>query len=127
MYAIHAPLDVGRRICVSKSLGQEIGLRDPELFFPACGGYLGVFGRTMADSLQGIARDVGRGIGLDTVDLFDNGGEVGMTAVVAGGGDQTEILKVAAVRPTSPEQLSTGGQECRTQMRISTRSPARQG
>jgi putative NIF3 family GTP cyclohydrolase 1 type 2 len=95
MYAIHAPLDVGRNICVSKSLAQQIGLSDARPFFPACGGHLGMFGSIRGNSLQGMAKTVGYGLGLDTVDLFDNGGEPGLTAVVAGGGDQTDILKAA--------------------------------
>jgi len=95
MYAIHAPLDVGRNICVSKSLAQQIWLCNPRSFFPALGGHLGMFGSLEGDSLQGMARTVGHGLGLDTVDLFDNGGIVGLTAVVAGGGDQAKIIKAA--------------------------------
>ncbi|MEW6355971.1 MAG: Nif3-like dinuclear metal center hexameric protein [Planctomycetota bacterium] len=95
MYAIHAPLDVGRNISVSKSLAKQIGLLHPTSFFPACGGHLGVFGGMRADSLQTMAKTVGRCLGLGTVDVFDNGGKVGLTAVVAGGGDQINILKAA--------------------------------
>lgn len=95
MYAIHAPLDVGRNICVSKSLAERIELRDFTPFFPTCGGHLGVFGTMETDSLEVMASAIGRGLGLDSVDLFDNGGKLGRTAVVAGGGDQPEILKAA--------------------------------
>jgi putative NIF3 family GTP cyclohydrolase 1 type 2 len=73
----------------------RIELRDFTSFFPAFGGHLGVFGRLGSDSIQGMAVDVGLNLGLKTVDLFDNGGEVGLTAVVAGGGDQTNILQGA--------------------------------
>ncbi|MBN2307383.1 MAG: Nif3-like dinuclear metal center hexameric protein [Candidatus Hydrogenedentes bacterium] len=95
VYAIHAPLDVGRGISVSKSLAQRIGLSHAKPFFPACGGHLGILGRMEADSLGGVGAAVGHVLSLDSVDLFDNGGRLGLTAVVAGGGDQMEILKAA--------------------------------
>ncbi len=101
VYAIHAPLDVGQNICVSKSLAKRIGLCDPRPFFPALGGYLGMFGHMGNDSFKEMAKTVGQALNLDTVDLFDNGGKEELVAVVAGGGDQTKILKAAIERGCS--------------------------
>jgi hypothetical protein len=84
--AIAELLDRGFRIA------QQIGLYDHRPFFLVFGGHLGAFGSIGGDSLHGMAKTVGHGLGLDTVDLFDNGGKAGLTAVVAGGGDQEKIL-----------------------------------
>ncbi|MFC1735478.1 Nif3-like dinuclear metal center hexameric protein [Candidatus Hydrogenedentota bacterium] len=95
VYAIHAPLDVGLNICASRSFAQRLSLREMKPFFPALGGHLGVYGRVTGTKLDEIANVVGHATNLDTVDVFDNVGQFGLTAVVAGGGDQVPILKEA--------------------------------
>jgi putative NIF3 family GTP cyclohydrolase 1 type 2 len=95
IYAIHAPLDVGLNISVSQSLANRLSLSEPKPFYAALGGHLGVYGRIETDTVLGIAQTLGASLGLDTVDLFDNDGSVGLTAVVAGGGDQLDIVKEA--------------------------------
>ncbi|MBN2209856.1 MAG: Nif3-like dinuclear metal center hexameric protein [Sedimentisphaerales bacterium] len=95
VYAIHAPLDVGLNICVSRSLAERLSLTNPQPFYPALGGYLGVYGRLEDNTISDVARHVGAALGLETVDMFDNSSEIGLTAVVAGGGDQIDILQQA--------------------------------
>ncbi len=96
VYTIHAPLDVGLNICVSKSLAERLSLSDTRPFFEASGGYLGIMGTLVAADVDAMALYVSRSLELDTIDVFDNNAEEGLTAVVAGGGDQPEILKKAA-------------------------------
>ena len=95
VYAIHAPLDVGKTISVSQSLAGRLPLSEPKPFYAALGGHLGVYGRMELGTPADIAQAVGASLGLETVDLFDNGGRIGHTAVVAGGGDQIDIVKEA--------------------------------
>ncbi|MCU0856828.1 MAG: Nif3-like dinuclear metal center hexameric protein [Pontiellaceae bacterium] len=95
VYAIHAPLDVGLKISVSQSLASRLSLFEPKPFCATLGGHLGVYGRMATDTVADIALSLGTALGLGTVDLFDNGGPVGLTAVVAGGGDQLDIMKEA--------------------------------
>ena len=95
VYAIHTPLDVGLNICVSKSLAERLALSDMVPFWGQNGGHLGVIGSVQSADLGAIAEHVGRSLGIETVDVFDNDAEEGSTAVVAGGGDQPEILKNA--------------------------------
>jgi putative NIF3 family GTP cyclohydrolase 1 type 2 len=95
VYTIHAPLDVGLNICVSKSFADRLSLSNTRPFFEASGGYLGVMGLMDTFEIDAIAINVSRSLGIDTVDVFDNEAEEGLTAVVAGGGDQPEILKKA--------------------------------
>ena len=95
VYAIHAPLDVGQTIFVSQSLAGRLPLSELKPFYAALGGHLGVHGRMELGTPADLAQTVGSSLGLETVDLFDNGGETAHTAVVAGGGDQIDILKHA--------------------------------
>jgi len=95
VYTIHAPLDVGLNICVSKSFADRLSLSNTRPFYKASGGYLGVMGTLDAADIDATAQYVSRSLGIDTVDVFDNDAEDGFTAVVAGGGDQPEILKKA--------------------------------
>ena len=95
VYAIHAPLDVGLNICVSKSLAQRLSLSDPVPFCEACGGHLGVMGSLAASDLAEMAAHVRGSLGIDSVDIFDYGAQPGLVAVVAGGGDQAGILERA--------------------------------
>ena len=95
VYAIHAPLDVGLNISVSQSLASRLSLSEPKPFCASLGGYLGVYGRIETDTVFGIAQILGVSLDLGTVDIFDNGGMVGLTAVVAGSGDQLDIIKEA--------------------------------
>ncbi len=96
VYTIHAPLDVGLNICVSKSFANRLSLSNTRPFFEASGGYLGVMGTLDAAGIDVMASYVSRSLGIETVDVFDNDAEDGPAAVVAGGGDQPEILKKAA-------------------------------
>ena len=93
VYAIHAPLDVGLTISVSQCLATRLGLVGMKSFCAALGGHLGVYGRMKCNTVAEVAETVGIALGLETVDLFDHGGNVGLTAVVAGGGDQVDIAK----------------------------------
>jgi len=95
VYAIHTPLDTGLNICVSKSLAERLALSDMVPFWGQNGGHLGVIGSVQSADLGAIAEHVSRSLGIGTVDVFDNDAEEGSTAVVAGGGDQPEILKKA--------------------------------
>jgi putative NIF3 family GTP cyclohydrolase 1 type 2 len=95
VYTIHAPLDVGLNICVSKSFADRLCLSNIKPFYEANGGYLGVMGTLNANDIDATAQYVSRSLGIDTVDVFDNDAEEGFTAVVAGAGDQPEILKKA--------------------------------
>jgi len=95
VYAIHAPLDVGRTISVSRSLARRLALSNTKPFYPSVGGHLGAVGEMPVAELHDMARAVGHALELQTVDVFDNGGGNGPTAVVAGGGDQTQILNEA--------------------------------
>jgi putative NIF3 family GTP cyclohydrolase 1 type 2 len=96
VYTIHAPLDVGRSICVSKSLAARLRVTEPQPFFEAAGGHLGVMGMLPHFDPYAIAAHVARSLDITTSDVFDYGcGKDGRVAVVAGGGDQKEILQQA--------------------------------
>lgn len=95
VYAIHAPLDVGLKISVSRSLADRLSMFEQKPFCAALGGHLGVYGRLATATVTDIALSLGEVLRLGTVDLFDNDGTIGLTAVVAGGGDQLDIVKEA--------------------------------
>lgn len=95
VYAIHTPLDVGPNICVSGSLANHLSLCDTVGFYEASGGYLAFRGSVGTVGLQLLADRVSRSLGIDSVDVFDNGAGEGLLAVVAGGGDQPDVLKKA--------------------------------
>lgn len=95
VYTIHAPLDVGLNICVSKSFADRLCLSNTKPFYEANGGYLGIMGTLDTADIDVMAQYVSRSLGIDTVDVFNNGAEKGFTAVVAGGGDQPGVLKKA--------------------------------
>jgi len=95
VYTIHTPLDVGLNISVSKSLAERLSLSDPMPFCEALGGHLGVAGWMGSDNLRTTADQVAYSLGISTIDVFDNNGGSGLTAVVAGGGDQASILAEA--------------------------------
>ena len=95
VYAIHTPLDAGLNICVSKSLAERLSLSNMMPFWGQNGGHLGVIGSVQSADVNAIAEHVSRSLGIETVDVFDNDAEDGPAAVVAGGGDQPEILKKA--------------------------------
>jgi putative NIF3 family GTP cyclohydrolase 1 type 2 len=92
VYTIHTPLDVGLNICVSKSLADRLCLSNTKPFYEASGGHLGVIGKLDTADIDATAQYVSRSLGIDTVDVFNNCAEEGFTAVVAGAGDQPEIL-----------------------------------
>ncbi len=95
VYAIHTPLDVGRNICVSRSLANHLSLSDTVGFYEASGGYLAFRGSMRTVDLDLLANHASRSLGIDSVDVFDNGASEGLIAVVAGGGDQPDVLKKA--------------------------------
>jgi putative NIF3 family GTP cyclohydrolase 1 type 2 len=95
VYAIHTPLDVGPNICVSGSLADHLSLSDTVGFYEASGGYLAFRGSVGTADLDLLAGHVSRSLGIDSVDVFDNGAGDGLIAVVAGGGDQPDVLKMA--------------------------------
>ncbi|KPL24636.1 MAG: hypothetical protein AMJ75_03275 [Phycisphaerae bacterium SM1_79] len=95
VYAIHTPLDVGANICVSGSLANHLSLSDTVGFYEASGGYLAVKGSMSTGDLDLLAEHVSRSLGIDSVDVFDNGADEGAIAAVAGGGGQPDVLKKA--------------------------------
>jgi putative NIF3 family GTP cyclohydrolase 1 type 2 len=95
VYTIHLPLDVGRSICVSKSLAERLSLSGSAPFYATSGGHLGVIGFMYTADLNTLAKHVCVTLGVNSVDVFDNGGKGNRTAIVAGGGDQPEILRKA--------------------------------
>jgi putative NIF3 family GTP cyclohydrolase 1 type 2 len=95
VYAIHTPLDVGLNISVSRSLAHRLSLSSQVPFSETRGGHVGMIGSLETEDLDAMADHVSRALYIDTVDVFDNGAVDGTVAVVAGGGDQPEILKEA--------------------------------
>lgn len=95
VYTIHTPLDVGLNISVSRSLAQRLSLLKTIPFSEACGGHLGVMGSLYTTDLDEMAAHLCRSFNISTVDVFDYGATEGPVAVVAGGGDQSRILKEA--------------------------------
>lgn len=95
VYAIHAPLDVGKRISVSASLANRLGLQDAHPFFEELEGHLGMAGMFDNCTLESLAARVCGALEIDSTDVFDYGGREGLVAVVAGGGDQVDILAQA--------------------------------
>ncbi|MFX0203962.1 MAG: Nif3-like dinuclear metal center hexameric protein, partial [Candidatus Hodarchaeota archaeon] len=95
VYAIHTPLDVGPNICVSRSLASHLFLSDVVGFYEVSGGYLAIRGSMHTADLDLLADHVSRVLKIDSVDVFDNGADEGLIAVVAGGGDQPDVLKMA--------------------------------
>ena len=59
VYAIHAPLDVGLTISVSKSLASRLHLMESQPFYSALGGHLGVHGRMEYTTVAEIADALG--------------------------------------------------------------------
>ena len=93
VYAIHTPLDVGPNICVSRSLANHLSLSDTVGFYEASGGHLAFRGSMHQVDLDALANHVGQSLGIDSVDVFDNGASEGSVAAVAGGGDQPDVLE----------------------------------
>ncbi|MHC4149493.1 MAG: Nif3-like dinuclear metal center hexameric protein [Planctomycetota bacterium] len=95
VYAIHNPLDVGLNISVSKSLAERLNVSNMTSFFEFNGGDVGIIGSLNITDLTSMAGLVCESLGIESVDVFDNGAEEGLTAAVAGGGDQPDILEQA--------------------------------
>ncbi len=95
VYAIHNPLDVGLNISVSKSLAERLYVSNMTSFFELNGGDVGIIGSLNITNLTSMASYVCEALDIESVDVFDNGAEEGLTAAVAGGGDQPDVLEQA--------------------------------
>jgi putative NIF3 family GTP cyclohydrolase 1 type 2 len=98
LYVLHAPLDCHPEISTSGALVDGLGLRRTGVFAPYHGGYAGVLGEQAPEPFGAFAARVAALCELprlDAAQIRHAGRKVARVAVVAGGGDDAEMLAEA--------------------------------
>lgn len=98
IYNLHSPLDNFSKYSTSGTLAKALGLKKLKAFSPYRGGLAGVIGKTSCRTVQELERKfkqvVGHEIGLYA--YGDNEIQNGIVSVIAGGGNDIEMLEQVA-------------------------------
>jgi len=98
IYNLHAPLDNFGEYSTSMTLAKALGINPEKSFAPYHGGMAGVFGKTDSVTIQDINKKFQEAVGHE-VKLYNYGDakiKNGNIAVVAGGGNDKDILEEIA-------------------------------
>jgi putative NIF3 family GTP cyclohydrolase 1 type 2 len=98
IYALHAPLDNFGEYSTTVTLAKALGIKPSKAFAPYNGGLCGVFGETEHRDAAGLGRAFEKAVGHRT-SLYSYGSpeiKGGRVALVAGGGNQVEVLEEIA-------------------------------
>ena len=95
-YAIHAPLDTGRELGTNAAILQTLGLRELETFVPYGVGHAGRIAEFSEPRTLEVLSAIRRAFRVHRLELGGNSSdEINRVAVVAGGGDDLDIIREA--------------------------------
>lgn len=98
IYNLHVPLDNYGKYSTSSTLANVLGIKPTKSFAPYFGALCGVFGKTKLKTIGDLSEKFEEIIN-HRVSLYQYGGEIikgGVVAVIAGGGNDTEMLQEIA-------------------------------
>jgi putative NIF3 family GTP cyclohydrolase 1 type 2 len=98
IYNLHVPLDNFGEHSTSTTLGKALGIESAKAFAPYFGGLCGVIGKTDCRTVIELSRRYDKAVGHRTAlcPYGDNGIAGGKVAVIAGGGNDVEMLEEVA-------------------------------